>query len=186
MVLILVRHGKSTWNKENKFTGLMDIDLCNKGIIESKKCSEIIKNIDIDICFTSDLIITKRTALIIKKELKSNFEIISNKKLQERDYGDLTGVNKDECIKKYGIEKVRKWRRSYYERPPNGENLDDVVKRVGIYFDENIKPLLDSKKNILIVAHGNSLRALMVHLNKKDINNIEEFEFNTCNPYFII
>ena len=186
MVLILVRHGKSLWNKQNKFTGFKDIDLCDDGIIEAKKCAKIIKlkGINIDHCFTSDLIRTVNTASIIKNELYENFSIVKSQSLRERDYGDLTGLNKNEVKVKYGEKQVFKWRRSYYDRPPSGENLDDVLKRVGLYFNQNISPLLDQNKNVLIVAHGNSLRALMIHLKEKNINTIENFEFKTCDPYF--
>jgi len=186
MVLILVRHGKSLWNKENRFTGFEDIDICEEGINEAIHCGNLIKqkNINIDYCFTSDLIRTINTANIIKEQLNNNYNIIQSKHLRERDYGDLTGLNKDEVKEKYGEKQVHKWRRSYYDKPPNGENLDDVVYRVGQYFNQNIFPLLDQNKNILIVAHGNSLRALMVHLKEKTIYNIEAFEFKTCDPYF--
>ena len=108
MVLILVRHGKSLWNKQNKFTGFKDIDLCDDGIIEAKKCAKIIKlkGINIDHCFTSDLIRTVNTASIIKNELYENFSIVKSQSLRERDYGDLTGLNKNEVKVKYGEKQV--------------------------------------------------------------------------------
>lgn len=187
MVLFLIRHGKSLWNKENRFTGKTDIDLCEEGINEAKNCAkEIFNEVSfVDACFTSDLLRAKNTANIIKEELNMDFEITNSRDLDERDYGDLTGENKDTMIEKYGEEQIRKWRRSYFDGPPNGENLHCVVKRVGEYFDKYINPLLFLKKNVLIVAHGNSLRALMVHLKEKNITDIENFEFSTGTPYLL-
>ena len=186
MVLILVRHGNSLWNKQNKFTGFKDIDLSDEGKREAIKCAKIIKSkgINIDYCFTSDLSRTINTASIIKNELSSNFNTIKSSSLRENDYGDLTGLNKNEIKLKYGENQLFKWRRSYYDRPPNGESLDDVLKRVGFYYNNNISPLVLENKNVLIVGHGNSLRALMVHLKEKNINNIENLEFKTGDPIF--
>ena len=186
MVLILVRHGKSLWNKQNKFTGFEDIDLCDDGIVEAKNCASIIKQkgLRIDHCFCSDLKRAIHTSEIIKQENFGHYSILKSKCLRERDYGELTGLNKNQVKETYGDKQVHKWRRSYFDRPPNGENLDDVLNRVGPYFNQNISPLLDQNKNILIVAHGNSLRALMIHLKEKNINTIENFEFKTCDPYF--
>jgi bisphosphoglycerate-dependent phosphoglycerate mutase len=186
MVLILVRHGKSLWNLENRFTGFKDIGLCDEGVIEAQNCAKIIQNkkIKIDICYSSDLIRTIETSTIIKTNLKQDYPLNTSINLRERDYGDLTGQNKDNIKEIYGEKQLKKWRRSYYDRPLNGENLDDVVKRVGIFFDKNIFHLLNENKNVLIVAHGNSLRALMVYLKEKDIKNIEDFEFKTGEPYF--
>jgi enolase len=182
MVLIVVRHGQSLWNSLNKFTGFVDIDLSENGINEAKKVGKFLKDYNFDYCYTSDLKRAINTAKIIKKELNQNYDILEFSELKERDYGNLTGKNKDEIKKEYGEEQLKKWRRSYYERPPNGENLDDVVIRVGKCFDENIKEHINNNKNILIIAHGNSLRALMVHLGKKNINNIENLEIDTAVP----
>jgi 2,3-bisphosphoglycerate-dependent phosphoglycerate mutase len=185
MVLIVVRHGQSLWNSLNKFTGFIDIDLSDNGINEAKKVGKFLKNYNFDYCYTSDLKRAINTAKIIKNELNQNYNILEYSELKERDYGDLTGKNKDEIKEEFGEEQLKKWRRSYYEKPPNGENLDDVVKRVGKFFEENIKEHINNNKNILIVAHGNSLRALMVHLGKRNISNIENFEIDTAVPIII-
>ena len=128
MSLILVRHGKSEWNKENKFTGWIDVDLAEEGVEEANNCGLRLKNKNIDYCFTSDLLRSKRTAELILKYFDDKIPVNHNEALKERDYGDLSGKNKDEARKEFGEEQVHKWRRGFYEKPPNGENLDDVVK----------------------------------------------------------
>ena len=185
MSLILVRHGKSEWNKENKFTGWIDVDLAKEGIEEAINCGLRIKNQNIDYCFTSDLLRSKKTAEFILKQFDYKIPIKNEKALKERDYGDLSGKNKDEARKEFGEEQVHKWRRGFYERPPNGENLDDVVKRVGYFYDLEILPLIKKNKKILIVAHGNSLRALLVVLGKHTKESIVNFELKTCDEYNI-
>ena len=138
--LILIRHGQSLWNKENKFTGLTDVDLSNKGSEEAKKSSEIINNlgINIDIAFTSNLKRAINTCEIIIGDKK--VDIIKDDSLNERDYGFLTGKNKKEIIDEYGDHCIHKWRRGFYERPPNGENLYDVCERVSKYYYSTIFP----------------------------------------------
>ena len=187
MSLILIRHGKSLWNLENRFTGWKDIDLSNIGEHEAQKCGDDLKiqKINIDYCFTSDLLRAKNTAKIILNKLNSSIKLTNSEKINERDYGDLSGMNKDEARKQFGVEQVHKWRRDYYERPPNGENLEDVVKRVGLYYDTNIKDLIKKGKNVLVVAHGNSLRALMVHLKYYSEKTIINYEIETACPIFL-
>jgi len=183
MVLIVLRHGKSVWNQENRFTGFEDVKLCDQGKYEAKYASELLKNIHFDFIFSSDLFRTIETAQVIAKDQKYKQPISQIIDFKERDYGDLTGKNKTDLIAEYGENQVKIWRRSYYTGPPNGENLDDVVNRVARgYTANNIHKLLQANKNVLIVAHGNSLRALFVFLGLKTIDEIEEFEINTGIP----
>ena len=191
MSIILVRHGKSLWNVENKFTGWEDIGLSEIGINEANECADFLcehyKNIHF--CFKSGLKRATKTADIILNKYKilnlNTIDSISNEALNERDYGNLTGMNKDDAREKYGKEQVQLWRRHYYERPPGGENLNDVVQRVGNYYDSHIKTYVKQGKNVLIVAHGNSLRALLVHLNIYNSSSIETFEIETGKPLII-
>ena len=171
--LILLRHGQSQWNLENRFTGWKNVPLTEKGEKEAKKAGELIKkhNISIDRVFSSLLERANRTAEIVIKQAALNNLLENNKlimtcseKLNERDYGDLVGLNKQETADKFGKDQVHIWRRSYDTPPPNGESLKDVVERVSPYFKENIKPLIDKGENVLIAAHGNSLRAMMIEL----------------------
>jgi len=192
--LILLRHGQSQWNLENKFTGWKNVPLTEKGELEAKKAGELIKkhNIYIDNVFSSILERANKTAEITLKEsglqhLWENDKLIvtRDEKLNERDYGDLVGLNKLETAEKFGIEQVHIWRRSYDTPPPNGESLKDVVDRVSPYFKENIKPLLDQNKNILIAAHGNSLRAMMIELGMYKSEEISSIELPTGSPLCI-
>ncbi|MDC0044682.1 2,3-diphosphoglycerate-dependent phosphoglycerate mutase [Pelagibacteraceae bacterium] len=192
--LILLRHGQSQWNLENRFTGWKNVPLTEKGEAEAKKAGELIKkhNISIDRVFSSFLERANRTAEIaIKKaelnNLLENNKIImtSSEKLNERDYGDLVGLNKQETADKFGKDQVHIWRRSYDTPPPNGESLKDVVERVSPYFKENIKPLIDKGENILIAAHGNSLRAMMIELGMYKPEEISNIELPTGSPLCI-
>ena len=161
-MIIIVRHGQSEWNKLNLFTGFKDIDLTKVGIHEAEKSAEKLKDFKIDLAFTSLLKRAINTCDIISEASNSDYKTIKSEELNERDYGDITGKNKKEMAKIHGEELVHKWRRSLDVRPPNGENLLDVIDRVKRYFDNNIKYKIEKNKNILIVAHGNSIRALLV------------------------
>jgi len=202
--LILVRHGQSKFNLERRFTGFYDVDLTSKGKSEAKYAGELIKklNIEFDAYFTSELIRASNSLNIILKILnKSNAEINKAWELNERHYGGLTGLNKDETIKKYGIEQVKIWRRSFDIPPPKmeldhpfknkikseilGESLKDTFERVVPYFNKKIKPLILSNKNILIVFHGNSCRALLMKILNISKNKIVDFEIPTGNPILI-
>ena len=192
--LILLRHGQSQWNLENRFTGWKNVPLTQKGELEAKKAGELIKKhkIHIDSVFSSILERANKTAEISIKEsgllhLWENDKLIvtRDEKLNERDYGDLVGLNKLETAEKFGKEQVHIWRRSYKTPPPNGESLKDVVDRVSPYFKQNIKPLLDQNKNILIVAHGNSLRAMMIELGMYKSEEIASIELPTGSPLCI-
>ncbi len=168
--LVLLRHGESQWNLENRFTGFKDVELSPNGVKEAKAAGQRLAaaGIKFDQVFTSTLKRAYTTATLALTEAKQEpllKTMIKNDDLRERDYGDLTGLNKDETRAKYGDEQVHIWRRSYDVRPPGGECLEDVVeKRVRPYYTKNIKPLLDQGKNILVAAHGNSLRALLIIL----------------------
>ena len=192
--LILLRHGQSQWNLENRFTGWKNVPLTEKGEAEAKKAGELIKkhNISIDRVFSSVLERANRTAEIAIKKTELNNLLENNKiimtcseKLNERDYGDLVGLNKQETADKFGKDQVHIWRRSYDTPPPNGESLKDVVERVSPYFKENIKPLIDKGENILIAAHGNSLRAMMIELGMYKPEEISNIELPTGSPLCI-
>ena len=182
--LILVRHGQSVWNKENKFTGLTDIELSENGIKEAENSAKLLQNVDINLAFTSNLKRAINTCEIILNNKSVN--ISKNSALNERDYGDLTGKNKKQISEEYGPDCVHKWRRGFYDKPPNGENLEDVFARVSDYYNSDIKKHLDNDNNtILISAHGNSLRALFVVLGLFSKEEIEKVEIPTGKPYII-
>ena len=194
--ILLIRHGQSEWNKLNLFTGFKNIELSEQGIEEANKAGQNFKNLDIkfNIVFTSELKRAQETAKIILQNLdqwdflNNEGKIISNINLNERDYGDLTGLNKKETAEKFGEEQVHKWRRGYSDQPPNGESLEDVVRRVKKYFEEVIQPAIqrDENDNILIAAHGNSLRALLIVMNIYEPNNINSVELSTGVPIHVI
>ena len=194
--ILLIRHGQSEWNKLNLFTGFKNIELSDQGIEEADKAGQNFKNLNIkfDIVFTSELKRAQETAKIILKNLDQwdylyeEGKIITDINLNERDYGDLTGLNKKETADKFGEEQVHKWRRGYSDQPPNGESLEDVVRRVKIYFEESINPAIQSadNNNILIAAHGNSLRALLIVMNIYDSSNINSVELSTGVPIHVI
>ena len=192
--LILLRHGQSQWNLENRFTGWKNVPLTEKGEKEAKKAGELLKkhNIHVDRVFSSVLERANRTAeiAIIHAELNNLLEnnkliMTCSEKLNERDYGDLVGLNKQETADKFGKDQVHIWRRSYDTPPPNGESLKDVVDRVSPYFEEYIKPALNLGENILIAAHGNSLRAMMIELGMYKSEEISNIELPTGSPLCI-
>ena len=192
--LVLLRHGQSQWNLENRFTGWKDIELSENGISEAKESGRLIKEkkIPIDIVYSSVLKRAIDTAAIAMKEanydhLFNNGEliIIKNIAVNERDYGDLTGLNKKETAEKYGKEQVHIWRRSYDVNPPGGESLKNVVERVKPYFENTMKKDLEDEKNILLSAHGNSLRALFLILNFYTAETISTAEIPTGKPFII-
>ena len=192
--LILLRHGQSQWNLENRFTGWKNVPLTEKGEVEAKKAGELIRkhNIIIERVFSSVLERANRTAEIAIKKAELNNLLENNKiimtcseKLNERDYGDLVGLNKQETADKFGKDQVHIWRRSYDNPPPNGESLKDVVERVSPYFKENIKLFIDKGENILIAAHGNSLRAMMIELGMYKPEEISNIELPTGSPLCI-
>ena len=202
--LILVRHGQSLWNKERRFTGWADIDLTEQGKSEAKEAGKLIKELKIEFhsYFTSRLKrATESLEIILEILNKKNVEIIKTAALNERHYGGLTSLNKDDIIKKYGSKKVQVWRRSFDIPPPPmesnhpykdkissdilSESLKDTFERVVPYYNEKIKPLISEKKNILIVFHGNSCRALLMEILNISKEKIAEFEIPTGNPLLI-
>lgn len=186
--LVLMRHGQSQWNLENRFTGFHNVDLSEQGIAEAKLSGQNLAKagITFDQVYTSTLKRAYTTAEIALQEAGQSGLIASMVKhddLRERDYGDLTGLNKDETKAKYGEEQVHIWRRSYDVQPPGGESLQDVVeKRVRPYYESVIKPQMDAGKNILVAAHGNSLRALLIILGENTPENINATEIPTGSP----
>ena len=192
--LILLRHGQSQWNLENRFTGWKDVPLSEKGILEAKNSGRLMKknNLKIDLIFTSMLQRANKTAELAIKEMdlkhlwKDNQIVMTkNISLNERDYGDLVGLNKEETANKYGKKQVHLWRRSFSTKPPGGESLENVVERVKPYFEKNILPHLSSGKNVLIVAHGNSLRATMIQVGLYKEDEISKIELPTGSPFVI-
>ncbi|WP_027372283.1 2,3-bisphosphoglycerate-dependent phosphoglycerate mutase [Chryseobacterium sp. UNC8MFCol] len=181
--LFLVRHGQSLWNLENRFTGWQDIDITEAGIEEAKKAGIALKGEKIDVAFTSALIRAQHTLSIILDEMgKPNIPVIMDKALNERSYGNLEGLNKAETALKYGDDKVRTWRRSFDVVPPGGESLKITYSRVIPYYEMHILPLLKKGENVLIVAHGNSLRALIMYLENLSPEEILEREIATGIP----
>tara|TARA_Y100001970_G_scaffold208698_1_gene254362 strand:+ start:2263 stop:2874 length:612 start_codon:yes stop_codon:yes gene_type:complete len=185
--LILVRHGQSEWNEKNLFTGWKDPDLTSKGEVEAKEAGKSLNKLDIkyDLMFTSVLLRAKRTAQIILNELNQrDIRIIKDKAINERDYGNLSGLNKDEAREKWGEEQVHKWRRSYNIAPPGGESLKDTAERVLPYYRKKILPHVNERKNIIVAAHGNSLRALVMELDNLSPKEIVKLEIPTGIPIF--
>ena len=187
--LLLVRHGQSEWNEKNLFTGWEDPGLTKKGEDEAQNAGLLIKELGInfDHLFTSALIRAQLTGSIILNEIGQNeIPTTKNQALNERFYGDLQGLNKDECREKWGDEKVQMWRRSYEMGPPGGETLKETGERVIPYFKEEINPLILKGKNILIAAHGNSLRSLIKFLDNVSDEDIVKLEIPTGAPIHYI
>lgn len=181
--LVITRHGQSAWNLENRFTGWVDVDITEKGEQEALAAGEKLKDFHFDCAFTSSLKRAQRTLDIILKEIgQENIPVTRDQALNERHYGDLQGANKAETVEKYGEEQVTIWRRSYDIAPPQGESLKDTADRVIPYFDLNIMPLLAQGRNVIISAHGNSLRALIMHLEKLTPEQILQVELPTGQP----
>jgi len=183
--LVLVRHGQSEWNKKNLFTGWKDPNLTDLGIEEAKKAGNLLKErgLAFDIMFTSDLFRAQETGRIILEQMNlGHIEVIKDQSLNERNYGDLAGLNKDEARVKWGEEQVHIWRRSYDIPPPGGESLKNTAERVLPYFNSEILPKIKESQNILVAAHGNSLRALVMELEKISSDEIVKLEIATGDP----
>ena len=184
-VLVLVRHGQSEWNKLNLFTGWKDPDLTEKGIAEAKKAAVLLKaqGLAFDIAFTSDLTRAQHTLRLILEGLgQTGLATERDQKLNERDYGELSGLNKDDARKRWGEEQVLIWRRSYHVPPPGGESLKDTLERVLPYYEGKIWPAVKSGKNVIVAAHGNSLRALIMKLEGLTGEEILKRELGTGVP----
>ncbi len=183
--LVLVRHGQSEWNEKNLFTGWKDPKLTPRGVDEAIKAGKELKEAgySFDKMFTSDLFRAQDTGRIILEQMDiPSIEVIKDVSLNERNYGDLAGLNKDEARKKWGEDQVHVWRRSFDVPPPGGESLKDTAERVLPYFKENIIPELIEGLNILVAAHGNSLRALVMELEEISSEEIVELEISTGVP----
>ena len=166
-VLVLVRHGESEWNKLNLFTGWKDPGLSEKGVEEARTAGRLLKaeGYKFDVAYTSALSRAQQTLDLILKELgETGLETHKDERLNERHYGDLSGLNKDEARKKWGEKQVHIWRRSFDVPPPGGESLKDTAARVLPYYETKILPELEAGRNVLVAAHGNSLRALIMKL----------------------
>lgn len=205
-VLVLVRHGESRWNLENRFAGWVDVPLSEKGIIEAMDCAKYLQPFEFDVAFTSKLTRAQTTLMLILAYQKktgiflhddgkgnewslhpmrvdeSEMPIYSSEALNERYYGKLQGQNKQQAREVYGEEQVFIWRRSFDIAPPNGESLKDTYKRTIPYFKENILPVLEKGKNVIVVAHGNSLRSVVKYIENISDEDIPKFELNTGDP----
>jgi 2,3-bisphosphoglycerate-dependent phosphoglycerate mutase len=184
-LLVLVRHGQSEWNLKNLFTGWKDVDLTEAGIAEARAAGRKLKaqGLAFDVAYTSALIRAQRTLDLMLEEMgQGGIPIIRDQALNERDYGDLVGLNKDDARKKWGEEQVLIWRRSYDVPPPGGESLKDTVARALPYYVQHIQPRVLRGERVLISAHGNSLRALIMVLERLSPEQILKRELGTGVP----
>jgi len=184
-VLVLVRHGESEWNKLNLFTGWRDVDLTENGVEEACRAGRLLKaeGLRFDVGFTSALKRAQRTLdLILQETGQTDLPIIRDQALNERDYGDLVGMNKDDARKRWGEEQVHIWRRSYDIPPPGGESLKDTAARVLPYYEANILPEVKAGKSVIVAAHGNSLRALVMVLDKLSQEQVLQLNLATGAP----
>ncbi len=183
--LVLVRHGQSEWNKKNLFTGWRDVELTEQGRTEAREAGELMKaaGLEFDMAFTSALKRAQETNLLALDALgQSGIPVVENEALNERDYGDLAGLNKDDAREKWGEEQVHIWRRSFDVPPPGGESLKMTAERVLPYFEAEILPKVLAGKRVLVAAHGNSLRALVMQLDKLGPDEIVEVNIATGVP----
>ena len=182
--LILVRHGQSEWNVANRFTGWTDVDLTDQGKKDAVLCGASLKEFTFDCAFASRL---KRSQLTLAGVLKGHGQkkvpTELDSALNERHYGDLQGLDKAETIKKYGEDKVKQWRRSYAVRPPNGESIDDCVRRTLPFFKQYIMPSVAAGKTVIVAAHGNSLRPILMFLDHLNEDQTASLEIPFCTPY---
>ena len=183
--LTLIRHGQSQWNLENRFTGWTDVPLTEQGESDAKLCgAELQKqNFVFDIAFTSRLIRANQTLDTICETMNIAPPTEYDSALNERHYGDLQGLNKAETVQKHGKEQVQLWRRSFFTRPPNGESMEDCERRTLPFFKQYILPLIAEGKNIVIVAHGNSLRPIIKYLENLTPETTASLEVGLCTPY---
>ena len=181
--LAIVRHGQSVWNLENRFTGEVDVDLTPKGEAEARQAGQLLKPYPVDRAYTSVLKRAIRTLALIEEQTgQTNLPTAQSAALNERNYGSLQGLNKADMVKQYGAAQVDRWRRSYDEVPPQGESLKQTYERVVPYYQAEIEPKLKAGQRVLIVAHGNSLRALMMYLEQISPIDIAKTELATGVP----
>jgi len=183
--LVLIRHGESQWNLENRFTGWVDVPLSPKGEQEAREAGNKLQAFKFDQAFTSVLSRAINTLGIVLEVLNQTaIPVTKHEALNERRYGELQGLNKADTVEKFGEQQVKLWRRSYDIRPPGGESLKDTAERVIPYYEQEIWPELVQGKHVLVVAHGNSLRALVMHLNKLTTDQVLELNIPTGAPLY--
>ncbi len=184
-MLVLVRHGQSEWNQRNLFTGWRDPELTERGIEEARRAGQALKadGARFDIAFTSALVRAQHTLNIILDVLgQSDIPVEMDAALNERDYGELAGLNKDDARERWGAEQVHLWRRSFDTPPPGGESLKDTAERVLPYYESSILPHFKAGKSVIVSAHGNSLRALIMHLDGLSREEVTELNLATGAP----
>jgi len=181
-ILALVRHGQSLWNHENRFTGFVDVPLTEKGRAEARQAAESLKDLKFDVAYTSALTRAQETLGLILESLGQRIPVIRDAALNERHYGDLQGLNKEDAAKRWGDDQVKKWRRSYDIPPPNGESLEMTARRVLPFYERAISGDLRQGKNVLVVAHGNSNRSLVMKLDKLTGEQVVGLELATGVP----
>jgi 2,3-bisphosphoglycerate-dependent phosphoglycerate mutase len=181
-ILALVRHGQSLWNHENRFTGFVDVPLTEKGRAEARQAAESLKGLQFDVAYTSALTRAQETLALILESLGQRIPVIRDASLNERHYGDLQGLNKEDAAKRWGDDQVKKWRRSYDIPPPNGESLEMTARRVLPFYERAISGDLRQGKNVLVVAHGNSNRSLVMKLDKLTGEQVVGLELATGVP----
>lgn len=182
--LILIRHGQSQWNLENRFTGWTDVPLTEQGLKDARTAGGALKDFTFDLAFTSRLIRANQTLEAVldaggQNDVPTEFDSALN----ERHYGDLQGLNKAETAEKYGQDQVKLWRRSYDTRPPNGESMEDCERRTKPYFLQYVLPHIKEGRTVIIAAHGNSLRPIMKHLENLSPEDASTREIGLCTPY---
>ena len=185
-ILVLIRHGQSVWNATNRFTGWTDVELSEKGEIEAATAGEQLADVRFDVVHTSALIRAQRTAEIVMNKNRVSGEIPTkqDERLNERHYGDLQGLNKAETAEIHGAEQVHIWRRSFDVPPPGGESLEMTAERTIPYFVEEIIPDLGSGMNVIVAAHGNSLRSIVMHIEAISPEDITSLEIPTGVPMY--
>ncbi|HET7786322.1 MAG TPA: 2,3-diphosphoglycerate-dependent phosphoglycerate mutase [Myxococcales bacterium] len=181
-ILVLVRHGQSLWNLENRFTGWVDVPLTEKGRSEARRAGELLRNFRFDVAYTSALSRAQETLRIMLETMGVQLPVIRDQALNERHYGDLQGLNKEDTAKRYGAPQVKLWRRSYDVPPPNGESLELTAKRTLPFYDRCIAGDLRQGKNVLVVAHGNSNRSIVMQLDKLSGEQVVALELATGAP----
>lgn len=180
--LVLVRHGESLWNLENRFTGWVDVPLTEKGRAEARRAAELLAGLTFQVAYTSVLIRAQETLEIMLNELGQQVPVIRDAALNERHYGDLQGLNKAETTRRYGEEQVKLWRRSYDVAPPGGESLEMTSKRTLPFFDRAIMGEIRLNKNVLVAAHGNSIRSIVMKLDQLNKQQVLELNLDTGIP----
>lgn len=183
-VLVLIRHGQSQWNLENRFTGWTDVPLTDRGRSDARKTADVLRDFRFDLAFTSRLQRAEETLTIILGALgQGDMRVVADSALNERHYGDLQGLNKAETAVKYGQEQVTLWRRSYATRPPNGESIADTARRVLPFLRSYILPEVHAGKNVIVTASGNSMRPILQLFDGLDDDSTAAMEIGLCTPF---